>query len=150
MESIQLIAAPDAFPDNVYIDRTTRLVDFKKLEDFPFIGIKKRHAIHKKAQKIFQKFGVAPHVLMEVDSTITAAQLAACGLGYTLVSDRARKMLGPTAQNYTYSYSKQPIQWEINAIYRKDAYLNKAERYFIDLLKEKFGTAEKAKIEIQR
>ena len=79
---------------------------------------------------------------MEVDSTITAAQLAACGLGFTLVADRARTMLGPSAHNYCYRYSSHPTQWEINAVYKKDTYLNKAERYFIDLMKENFGHPE--------
>lgn len=141
-ESIQLIAAPNAFPDDVFIDKAARLVDLKKLADMPYIDIKKRHQIHKKAQKILQEYGIVPHTLMEVDSTITAAQLAACGLGFTLVADRARTMLGPSAHNYCYRYSSHPTQWEINAVYKKDTYLNKAERYFIDLMKENFGHPE--------
>lgn len=138
-ENIQLIAAPNAFTDDLFLDKEARLIDLKKLASTPYIGIKKRHQIHKKAQKILQEYGIVPHTLMEVDSTITAAQLAACGLGFTLVADRARTMLGVAGKSCCYRYSAHPAQWEINAVYKQNTYLNKAERYFIDLMKKKFG-----------
>lgn len=139
-ETIQLIAAPDTFTEDMFLDRDHRLVDLHKLASMPFIGIKKAHSINWKVQEIFREYGIAPHTLMEVDSSSTAAQLGACGLGFTLVPRRARKILGPDADNCCYDYSPTPVQWEINAIYKKGAYLNKAERYFLDLLKEYFQT----------
>ena len=122
----------------MFLDRSHRLVDLQKLASMPFIGIKKAHSINWKVQEIFREYRIAPHTLMEVDSSSTAAQLGACGLGFTLVPRRARKILGPDADRCCYEYSPTPVQWEINAIYKKGAYLNKAERYFLDLLKEYF------------
>lgn len=137
-ETIQLVAAPDAFTDDMFLDKDHRLVDLKKLAHMPFIGIKKAHSINWKVHDIFREYDIAPQTFMEVDSSSTAAQLGACGLGFTLVPRRARKILGPKAERYCYEYSPTPVQWEINAIYKKGAYLNKAERYFLDLLKEHF------------
>lgn len=139
METIQLVAAPDAFTDDMFLDKSRRLVNLKKLAHMPFIGIKKAHSINWKVQEIFRTYDIAPQTLMEVESSSTAAQLGACGLGFTLVPRRARKILGPDADKYCYDYSPTtPVQWEINAIYKKGAYLNRAERYFLDLLKEYF------------
>lgn len=138
-ETVQLIAAENAFTDDMFLNKEKRLVDLKKIAKLPFIGIKKRHSIYWKVKKIFKEYDVAPRLLMEVESSMTATQLAACGLGYTLVPRRAKKILGPDAPKCCYEYSNTPVQWDINAIYKKGAYLNKAERYFLDLMKAEFG-----------
>lgn len=138
-ETVQLIAAENAFSSDMFLDEEKRLVDLRKIAQLPFIGVKKRHSIHWKVRKIFKEYDIAPHLLMEVESSMTATQLAACGLGFTLVPSRAKKILGPDAPRYCYEYSTSPVQWDINAIYKKGAYLNKAERYFLDLMKEEFG-----------
>lgn len=137
-EVVLLIAAPDAFSEDMFLDKDKRMVDLTKIAHLPFIGIKKRHSIHGKVNKLFQEYGVVPHLLLEVESSMTAVQLAACGLGYTIVPGRAKKILGKDYAPYCYNYTDHPIQWDINAIYKRGTYLNKAERYFIDLLKEKF------------
>lgn len=141
-EKVQLIAAEDAFTDDMFMDKASRLVDLKKLEHMPFIGIKKRHSIHAQVERIFRQYDISPKELMEVESSMTAVQLAACGLGFTIVPGRAKKILGPDYARYCYDYSPHPFQWNINAIYKKNSYLNKAERYFIDLLKREFGSRE--------
>ncbi|WP_302156905.1 LysR family transcriptional regulator [uncultured Acidaminococcus sp.] len=146
-ESIQLIAAANAFSPDLFLDRKKRLVNFRKLARLPFIGIKKRHSIRSKVDAIFQERSCDPHLLLEVESSSTAAQLAACGLGWTLVPRRARKILGAEADACSYNFSLTPVQWEINAIYKKDAYLNKAERYFLDLMKEAFHQREEKGLE---
>lgn len=146
-ESIQLLAGPDAFPEEMFLDRAKKRVDFRKLARLPFIGIKKRHSIRDKVEAIFRQYDAVPQMLLEVESSSTAAQLAACGLGWTLVPRRARKILGPEAEACSYTFSPTPVQWEINAITKKDAYLNKAERYFLDLMKETFHRREEAGME---
>lgn len=146
-ETIQLLAGPDAFPDGLFLDRSNRLVDFHKLARLPFIAIKKRHSIRNTVDAIFRQYDAVPHMLLEVESSSTAAQLAACGLGWTLVPRRARKILGPEAEACSYNFSPTPIQWEINAITRKDACLNKAEQYFLDLMKTEFHRREAAGLE---
>ena len=141
-ESVQLIAAPDAFSPDMFLDMDKRIVDLKKVAAFPFIGVKPTHSIHYKVANIFQEYGIEPKLLMEVESSSTAAQLAACGLGFTIVPRRASKILGPDRARYCYQYSAQPIQWDITAIYKKGTYLNQAERYFITLLQQEFSTHE--------
>ena len=141
-ESVQLVASPDRITDNMYLNKEKHLLDLKKLAALPFIGVKKNHSIHYKDRAIFQQYGIDPQLLMEVDSSSTAAQLAACGLGFTLVPRRAIKILGTEQNRYCFAYSQQPVQWEIDAIYKKNTYLNQAERYFITLLQQEFSTHE--------
>lgn len=141
-ESVQLIASPTAFSEEMFLDKAKRLVDLKAIMTVPFIGVKKTHSIHFKVEDIFRSYGVEPHLLMEVESSSTAAQLAACGLGFTIVPRRAKKILGADWARCCYEYNAHPIQWDINAIYKKSTYLNQAERYFIALLQQEFSTHE--------
>lgn len=139
-EKMILVAAPDAFSEDYFINPQQRLVDLAKVAThLPFIGIKKRHSIHGKAEKLFQKANVTPTLLLEEESSISAAQLAAGGLGFTIVPSRVKALLGSQAEACCYQCVSQPMQWEVNAIYKENTYLNKAERYLIELLKEHFG-----------
>jgi DNA-binding transcriptional LysR family regulator len=139
-ESMILVAAADAFPDEFFLDPQCRLVDLSKVaEHTPFIGIKKRHSIHGKVEKLFCKANVSPSLLLEEESSISAAQLAAGGLGFTIVPSRVKAILGKDADACCYQCIPHPIRWEVNAIYKDNTYLNKAERYLIQLLRNHFG-----------
>ena len=37
-----------------------------------------------------------------------------------------------------YQYADEPDVWDVNAVYKEDAYLDRSERYLIELLKELF------------
>lgn len=138
-EDLILVAEKDAFSDDMFLDKETRLVNLKKIADMPFIGIKKSHSVHAKVNHLFQKANVLPNVLLEEESSLSAAQLAAGGLGFTIVPGRARTILGRDYADYCYSCTPKPIHWEVNAVYKEATYLNKAEWYLIELLKEHFG-----------
>lgn len=139
-ESMILVAAPDAFPPDFFLDPEKRLVDLAKVAThFPFIGIKKHHSIHGKVDRLFQKANVTPTLFLEEESSMSAGLLAAGGLGFTIVPGRVKAVLGPEADACCYQCTPQPVHWEVNAIYKEDTYLNRAERYLIQLLKEHFG-----------
>lgn len=143
-ESMILVAAPDAFSPEFFLDPERRLVDLAKVAThFPFIGIKKHHSIHGKVDRLFRKVNVTPYLFLEEESSISAAQLAAGGLGFTIVPSRVKAILDREADACCYQCVSHPQRWEVNAIYKEDTYLNRAERYLIDLLKEYFGRKEK-------
>lgn len=137
-ESIPLVASEDFFTKDMFIDESRRYVDLKALDGRPFIAIKKGHSIRNQADAILNRFGVQPKVLIEVESSNTAVQLSQCGLGATIVPGRTLRLLGDDTGRYAYIYENEPEKWPVNAVYRRDIYLNEAERRLIDLLKEEF------------
>jgi DNA-binding transcriptional LysR family regulator len=137
-EPVQLIAAENAFTEAMYLNKNKRIVNLKKIAALPYIGIKKRHSITKEVTYVFEKAQIIPHTILEVESSIAAAQLAAGGLGYTIVPGRCVKILGPEYQKYCYKYAENPLKLEISILYKEETYLNKAELYLIQLLRNKF------------
>lgn len=139
-ERIPLVASGDYFTKEMFIDESRRYVDLKALNGRPFIAIKKGHSIRNQADAILSRFGVQPRILIEVESSNTAVHLSQCGLGATIVPGRTLHLLGEDSHKYAYIYENEPEKWPVNAVYRRDIYLNEAERCLIGLLKEEFNS----------
>ncbi|MDO4268642.1 MAG: LysR family transcriptional regulator [Eubacteriales bacterium] len=130
-----------------------RKIRLERTKDLPYILLKRGHAIRKRTDRMFKRSKMDPDVVMEVSSCISAVQLAASSLGVTIVPTRAVAALGaPVAgqpadgivlgiqKGYLcYDFAENPGSWNVNAVYKEDLYLGLAERYLIDLLKQKFG-----------
>lgn len=98
-EDLILVAGKDALSPDMFLNQEQRIVDLKKFADMPFIRIKKAHSVHAKVNRLFQKANITPNILLEEESSISAAQLAAGGLGFTIVPGRARAILGKDWQD---------------------------------------------------
>ena len=59
-------------------------------------------------------------------------------MGYTIVPQRTVIILGDKQNGTSFSYSDHPPVFPIQALYKKGTYLNKAEKYLIELLKKEF------------
>ena len=92
----------------------------------------------KKTDEFFRKKKISPMVSMEVSSCISAVQLAHSGLGITIVPSRALEALGGIDCFCRYQYGEIPDAWDVNVVYKKDSYLDRTERGFIELLKSVF------------
>ena len=138
-EKLYLVAAFGMLEPGMFRDETETVVDLCAVRNLPFILLKRGHAIRKKADSVLKQYQVEPNVLMEVSSCISAVQLAAAGLGLTIVPQRAVDVLGGISQFGCYHFSDHPEQWDVNVVYKEDAYLDRAERRFIDLMKKVFG-----------
>lgn len=138
-ERLLLVAGPGVIncdPGNV------KTADLDEIKHLPFIQLKKGHSIRKKTDSVFKQHKISPHVVMEVSSCITAVQLAASGLGITIVPQRAVEVLGGMDKFNCYQYSEEPDTWDVDVVYKEDVYLDRAERFFIDLMKRTFGKAK--------
>lgn len=133
------MAAPDTLEPELFRDDACTMVDLTRVSHIPFILLKRGHAIRKRADSVFKRCQVTPKVLMEVSSCISAVQLAAAGLGLTIVPQRAVDVLGGVSRFGCYHFSDEAEQWDVNVVYKEDTYLDRAERQFIDLMKEVFG-----------
>ena len=115
------------------------MVDISKMKGVPFILMGDGQYIRKYAERILHEAGIDPAEVVVVTSGITAVQLANAGLGATIVSERAIIPQGGLRENQCYRYTGSDVDWNVLAVYRHGAYLTRAQRYFIDLLKETFG-----------
>ena len=93
----------------------------------------------KKTENILKSHGIVPNIAMEVSSCISAVQLAASGLGAAIVPLRALEVLGGKEKFCCYTYSREPDGWDVNVFYKEDVYLDRAERYLIERMKEVFA-----------
>lgn len=114
-------------------------VNLNKMKGIPFIMLKKGHAIRRKTDQVLRQYGIDPTIMIELSSCISAVQLAAAGLGAAIVPQRAVEVLGGMDQFCCYDFSVTPEYWNVNAVYKEDMYLGRAERYLIDLMKQKFS-----------
>ena len=119
--------------------RKNRCVNLSKMANLPFIMLKKDHAIRKKTDLVLRQYGIDPKIMIELSSCISAVQLAAAGLGVAIVPQRAIDALGGMERFNCYDFSVTPEFWSVNAVYKEDMYLGRAERFLIDLMKQKFN-----------
>ncbi|MFR5731604.1 MAG: hypothetical protein ACLUD2_06215 [Clostridium sp.] len=64
---------------------------------------------------------------------------AGCGRSCAaIVPQRAIDALGGMERFSCYDFSVTPESWSVNAVYKEDMYLRRAERCLIDLMKQKF------------
>jgi DNA-binding transcriptional LysR family regulator len=96
--------------------------------------------LRKRIDKTFRLAGFYPKEIMEVTNALSAVQLAAAGIGYTIAPERAMLALGGFEKFNCYLYGERQDFWDVSAVYREDVYLDKAERTLIDMMKDVFGS----------
>lgn len=149
-EQLLLVAEGSMITEDMFLDessvlnmtegkRKNRCVNLSKMANLPFIMLKKGHAIRKKTDLVLRQYGIDPKIMIELSSCISAVQLAAAGLGVAIVPQRAIDALGGMERFNCYDFSVTPEFWSVNAVYKEDMYLGRAERFLIDLMKQKFN-----------
>ena len=148
-EQLLLVAEGSMLTEDMFLDessvlnmtegkRKNRCVNLSKMSSLPFVMLKKGHAIRKKTDLVLRQYGIDPKIMIELSSCISAVQLAAAGLGVAIVPQRAIDALGGMERFNCYDFSVTPEFWSVNAVYKEDMYLGRAERFLIDLMKQKF------------
>ena len=149
-EQLLLVAEGSMLTEDMFLDessvlnmtegkRKNRCVNLSKMANLPFVMLKKGHAIRKKTDLVLRQYGIDPKIMIELSSCISAVQLAAAGLGVAIVPQRAIDALGGMERFNCYDFSVTPEFWSVNAVYKEDMYLGRAERFLIDLMKQKFN-----------
>lgn len=148
-EQLLLVAEGSMLTEDMFLDessvlnmtegkRKNRCVNLSKMANLPFIMLKKGHAIRKKTDLVLRQYGIDPKIMIELSSCISAVQLAAAGLGVAIVPQRAIDALGGMERFNCYDFSVTPEFWSVNAVYKENMYLGRAERFLINLMKQKF------------
>ena len=115
-------------------------IDPEKLqtEDFQYILSRKGHILRAMTDHILNQYLIRPGHIIESSSTITAFNLAVSGDGVAFVPQRTIEMANKIHPYQSFHVGREGFYWDIVALYRKDAYLDQAERRFIEIAKELF------------
>jgi DNA-binding transcriptional LysR family regulator len=124
--------------DGAFMGRDLPVVKLSCTGDLPYIMMQKGRYIRKATDRLFQQANINPKEVMELASCMSAAQLAKSGLGITIVPERAVEALGGREKFHCYYFDERPEFWDVNAVYKEGTYLDRADRYFIDLMKDTF------------
>ena len=138
-EELFLVAAKNVVRPEYLADGNPDAVDLNKIKDLPFIFLTKGHALRTFLDRLFDFYKIKPNVFMEIDSNVCACRLASAGIGVTIVPAMTIELAKCDAEVDIYSLARQPVRWDILALYRKDAYLSEAEESFFEIAGEVFS-----------
>ncbi|MDL2327425.1 LysR family transcriptional regulator [Ruminococcaceae bacterium OttesenSCG-928-A11] len=132
-EELLLVAAKGVIGPERMLKDAPNTVDLRKLGDLPFILLQENHAIRGAVELLFKSYRIKPRVVLENNSNITSSRLAAAGMGVAIVPGMTVKLTSIDPPPAIFSLANPPITWEVNAVYRQDAYLGVVENAFFEI-----------------
>ncbi|SHH09662.1 DNA-binding transcriptional regulator, LysR family [Anaerosphaera aminiphila DSM 21120] len=120
----------------------------KNINKYPLIMLKKGHAMRLTLDVLLKDIK-DQKIYMETDSHTYSALLASKGLGITIVPTRTRELLRNNNELDYFLIEKtngEFLNRKIYAIYRKDYYMSKAEKKFLNIIKTKLKVIENISI----
>ena len=111
--------------------RAVRISEFSSL---PFILLHSENDTGKRAEKIFKKHRITPHVLFKLDQQMTAYNVCASGMGITFISDTLVKSLSGREDVKYYRLTDNEIMRNIYLYQKKRSYHSIACRKFMEYI----------------
>lgn len=109
--------------------------DFKKLRETPFILTREGHAIREMINNIFYDYSFSPQILLESHSMDVCFQMAAAGLGLTIIPDTLYKIHFSKHKVFCYKIAEK-YHRKVSMMHHKDFVLPFIMREFIRISKE--------------
>ena len=138
-EEIVFCAAKGSVPSDMLMPGSSTSVRVSALQDQPFYLLNKEHAIRDFCDKFFRRNQIKPQIRAELSSSVTCYRMAAAGLGYAIVPYMTTQLAMPGMDVELYALGEDPVTWDVNMFYRKDAFLGHPERDMIELAKQLFS-----------
>lgn len=104
----------------------------------PLIITKPGQNLTYEIQSFFAKNHVTPRILFDTDNLTTAINLVAEGIACTFVPEEGTKICKRSGRVTFLMTEPQSLIWDLVAVYKRGAYLNKISRTFIDFMKRHF------------
>lgn len=120
------------------LDGYSDVIDWEKIQDLPFVVLKQGHGSRKTCEEIFARYGFSPRILLETSSNLTALRMAEEGVAAAIVPEMTIRLFQGSRRFNTYSLDKEPVTWNVLAVYRKNAYQNAAQKSMIEMAREIF------------
>ena len=111
-------------------------IDFSLFDGEPFITVRRGQRLRAVFEKVCLECHVFPRVVLETVSPVAALLMAGEGLGAAIVTETMAKHAYPRHPvRYFALTPEQPLS-PVGVVYRKDLYLSRAAREFIDAMRE--------------
>lgn len=137
-----LIAAPTIHPYVQSLLKECPALDgypvapLELLNHIPLILTKPGQNLTHEVKHVLGKNHIEPDILMETGNLTTAINLAARGIACTFVPEEGAKVCQhPGAVTY-FIVDSSDLTWDLAAVYRKDSYLPRLSRLFIEVMKQ--------------
>lgn len=143
MERI-LLAAPMNNPyvkkiiDNSHMSNGYPICSLDLINYIPLILSKPGQNITYAVNYTIEQSKIEPNILLSTENQTTAINLVSTGLGCTFVPEAGAKVCHRPNQVIYLAVDSPTLIWPLAAVYRKDVYLSKRCRLFIDSLKATF------------
>lgn len=138
-EELILVTAKDYLTEEQVLDRENRIFSWDRIEELPLLTLEKGHALRSCVDTLLQSSGKKPNIYLESHSNMLSCRLADAGMGVAVVPEITLHMIEKDIQVDWYHLDRYPLKWDVNALYRTDAYLGKVEQDFLHLARKIFA-----------
>lgn len=118
--------------------RKAGTVSLSEFSEEPFVRIYQQSTLYTITEQLFAGAGFEPHVLFSTSSNLSKYRIVSLGLGCALLP--AVYAAGDGSVVY-FRLDSHP-RWTITMCSRRDAYLGRAERYYLELCREYWQSAD--------
>lgn len=124
---------PEGAADGATGPAAERTITMGEIAQYPFISLKtdQTTGMHAKVLNEFHLAGLEPLILCECSSVAITLALVAAGIGATILP-KSVTGASPLSGISTYAIANTDFHSEIGLVWRKDRYLSKSAREFID------------------
>lgn len=137
-----LLAAPPGHHVEPYIVAASAeglsTIDLTHLKDEPFILSMEHTQLRVEAEKICAESGFKPKILLETNSLETAQKMVSVNYGFTFVPEMCVRDMNEKHCPSYYTFHQPNYTWPLYIAYKKDGYISKASRAFLEALREYF------------
>ncbi len=122
----------DDIKKNKHTEAACPRISLAKFKNEPFIFLKSENNTGKKAHLLCRKHNFTPNIVFELDQQVTSYNITASGMGISFVSDTLIKNLSASDSIVYYKLTDEEIIRNIHFFTKKNRYLSKACRKFIE------------------
>lgn len=138
-EELILAAKKGTIPPDQREEHCPYVIKPQSLHQMPFFLLFQEHVMRAFCDAYFKKHHIKPQVRMEFSTSITCYHMASTGMGLAMIPYLITRLTHCDHEMELFSLGQPPVTWNVQAIYRKDAYLGQPEQDFIDLAKRLFS-----------
>lgn len=138
-EELILVARKGYLPEDALTNPEKRIFNRERLGDFPLLTLHRGHALRSRIDLLMKELGIQPDIFLESHSNMLSCRLAAQGSGVALVPEISLRMLAEDGKTEWYHLGETPVTWDVNILWREDAYLGEAEKDLIAMAEALFG-----------
>lgn len=108
------------------------------LDQKPFFLLFQEHIMRSFCDSYFKRHHIRPQIKLEFSSSISCYHMASTGMGLAMIPYLITRLTHCDQEMELLSLGHPPVTWNVQALYRKDAYLGQPERDLIEMAKRLF------------